>query len=93
MDEGAFRFHPFDPDSGLIPEIAEFGPLIERSGGCGIIFIAVLDMETPHWCVQVDLYLSGRYLAAVEGVAASGSFFASISDSWGGVMVMSRTHG
>ena len=52
MDKGQFRFHPFDPDSGLIPEIAEFGPLAERSGGCGIILIAVPDVETPSWCAQ-----------------------------------------
>ncbi len=50
-------------------------------------------METPHRCAQVDLYLSEGYLAAVERVAASGSFFARVSDSWGGVIFMSRMHG
>jgi len=52
LDEGHIRFHPFDPDSGLIPEIAEFGPLSERSGGCGIILIAIPDLETPAWCAR-----------------------------------------
>ena len=52
MDQGAFRFHPFDPDSGLIPEIAEFGPLIERSGGRGIVFIGVPGVETGYWCAR-----------------------------------------
>ena len=52
MDEGHIRFHPFDPDSGLVPEIAEFGPLSERSGGSGIILIAVPDIETPSWCAR-----------------------------------------
>ncbi len=45
-------FHPFDPDSGLTPEISDFGPLRERSGGRGIILIAVPDVETPFWCAQ-----------------------------------------
>jgi hypothetical protein len=49
LDEGHIRFHPFDPDSGLVPEIAEFGPLSELSGGSGIILIAVPDIETPSW--------------------------------------------
>ncbi len=52
MNEGHIRFHPFDPDSGLIPEIAEFGPRIERSGGSGIILIAVPAIETPSWCAR-----------------------------------------
>lgn len=57
MDEGHIRFHPFDPDSGLIPEIAEFGPLSERSGGSGIILVAVPDVETPSWCAQAAAVL------------------------------------
>lgn len=57
MDQGHIRFHPFDPDSGLIPEIAEFEPLAERSGGCGIILIAVPDVETPSWCAQAAVAL------------------------------------
>jgi hypothetical protein len=51
-------------------------------------------METPCWYAQLDLYLSGRYLAAVERVAAPESLLSSIlGDSCGGVIVMSRTHG
>ena len=45
-------FHQFDPESGLIPEVADFGPLRERSGGRGIILIAVPDVETRSWCAQ-----------------------------------------
>ncbi len=52
MDEGVSRFHPFDPDSGLIPEIAEFGPLIERSGGRCIILVGVPGVETRYWCAR-----------------------------------------
>jgi hypothetical protein len=40
----------------------------------------------------IDLYVSGRYLAAVERVAALRSFFSWISDSRGGMIVRSRTH-
>ena len=50
LDADAFRFHPFDPDSGQIPWIAEFEPLIERSGGGGIILIGVPGVETRDWC-------------------------------------------
>ena len=50
-------------DSGLIPEIAEFGPLIERSGGCGIIFITpdflFLSAGTPT-ADPADVLRSGR---------------------------------
>ena len=69
-----------------------------------IIFIAVPDIETP-----ILVYSSGGgilrgwkpsgplpergLLCAVKRVAASESFFSSISDSWGRVIVMSRTHG
>ena len=63
MDEGHIRFHPFDPDSGLIPEIAEFGPLTERSGGRGIILIAVPDVETPSWCAQAAAALATTWSA------------------------------
>ena len=56
-------FHLFDPDSGLIPEIADFGPLRERSGGRGIIFIAVPDVETPSWCAQAAAALVTKWSA------------------------------
>ncbi len=44
--------HPFDPDSGLTPEVADFDLLRERSGGFGIILIPVPDVETPSWCAR-----------------------------------------
>ncbi len=39
----------------------------------------------------MDLYVRGRYLAAVERVAAPRSFFSWIGDSRGGMIVSSRT--
>lgn len=63
MDQGAFRFHPFDPDSGLIPEIAEFGPLMERSGGRGIIFVGVPGVETRNWCGRAAAALVNTWSA------------------------------
>ena len=41
----------------------------------------------------MDLYLRGRYLAAVERVTASRSFFSGIGNRRGGMIVRSRTHG
>jgi hypothetical protein len=52
LDQGDIRFHPFDPDSGLIPGTEEFGPLIERSEGRGIVLIAVPHVETAYWCAE-----------------------------------------
>ena len=63
MYEGHIRFHPLDPDSGLVPEIAEFGPLSERSGGTGIILIAVPDIETPSWCARTAAALVSTWSA------------------------------
>ena len=69
-----------------------------------IIFIAAPDIETPilvysngggfprGWQASGPLPERGL-LCAVKRVAASGSFFSWISDSWGRVIVMSRTHG
>ena len=54
---------PFDPDSGLIPEIADFGPLRERSGGRGVILIAVPDVEAPFWCAQAAAALVSTWSA------------------------------
>lgn len=56
-------YHPFDPDSGLIPEIADFGPLIERSGGAGIVLIAVPDVETTYWCAKAAAALVAAWSA------------------------------
>ena len=57
------HFHPFDLDSELIPEIADFGSLRERSGGRGIIFIAVPDVEAPSWCAQAAVALVSTWSA------------------------------
>ncbi len=40
----------------------------------------------------MDLYVRGRYLAAVERAAASRSFFSWIGDSRGEMIVRSRAH-
>ncbi len=40
----------------------------------------------------MDLYVRGRYLAAVEQVSASPSFFSPVGDSRGGKIVRSRMH-
>ena len=66
-------FHPFDPDSGLIPEIADFGPLRERSGGRSIILIAVPDVETPSWCAQAAAALVTTWSAGARIVLADAS--------------------
>ncbi len=63
MDEGHIRLHPFDPDSGSIPEIAEFGPLAERSEGRGIILIAAPDVDTSGWCARAAAALATKWSA------------------------------
>ena len=40
----------------------------------------------------MDLYLRERYLAAVERVTPSASFFSGIGNPRGGMIVRSRTH-
>lgn len=40
----------------------------------------------------MDLYVRWRYLAAVERVSASPSFFSRVGDSRGGMIARSRMH-
>ena len=75
-------FHPFDPGSGLIPKIADFGPLRERSGGRGIILIAVPDVETPSWCAQAAAALVTAWSARARIVLADVSLVSLFSTTF-----------
>ena len=58
MDRGHLRLYPFDPDSGLLPEIAAPGALLSGAGGGVVTLLVATDVSRSAWSESAAVALA-----------------------------------